>query len=699
MPFPVYVVVSIAIAAGTMAATARLSDNRRFAVLAIVVGASGLSLFHGLGYYHFSLPLDDAYITLRYSRHLADGLGPNWNSEGHVEGYTSFLWMGTLAGLAKLGADLVVAVRVLNILAIFATFGIVVGIWKLWADESPGSGVDSPLVPAASLLALALSDALGFWGFSGMETPMFMALLSGSALLFLRERRTGGIPWSAVALAATAMTRPEGVVVAAVTGAFVLYDGWRAEERRQALARAVLWGSLFLILYGAYFFWRYTYYDYLFPNTYYAKVGATMAIYNRGLGYVFQSGLQYQMLAMLSGAGLLLAIATERLRRDAAYLIALCGALLLTIVFEGGEAFPHNRFILPLLPILYLTGLTGFAMILKRLALAPKQGALVAATVLSLGGLSLLASTQDVNLNHSSSDAQRALGIWLNEHTPKDFKIAVFAAGAVSYYAHEREIVDLFGLNDVTIAHTDIDNFGEGLAGHEKYNYDYVLGEVRPEIIIFGADDWVPRTLESVRLTEQTAGGVAARVNLVRDPRLYENYEFRWLVRDGYWFNLLQRKDTFSELHGPGLLGDQNSLPDPANPASWVAWHSQLVAGVDGFVSSSLQAAYGPYTSTRDTGVQTEQGQTYVALVWVRGTETSTGDQISVSLRENGIHSPESETNSFFLLSDKWQPIAVTRTIQGRDTTFLSIHMLKFSSIPKADSFLFRDAQIALVSE
>ena len=186
MPFPVYVLVSIAIAASTMAITARLSHNRSFAVLAIVVGAGSLDLVQGIGYYHFSLPFDDAFITLRYSRHLADGLGPNWNSEGRVEGYTTFLWMGTLAGLAKLGVDLVLAVRVLNVLAIFATFGIVLGIWKLWADENPDSGVGSPLVPAAALLALALSDALGFWGFSGMETPVFMALLSGSAFLFLR---------------------------------------------------------------------------------------------------------------------------------------------------------------------------------------------------------------------------------------------------------------------------------------------------------------------------------------------------------------------------------------------------------------------------------------------------------------------------------------------------------------------------------
>ena len=36
---------------------------------------------------------DDAMISMRYARHLADGLGLVWNPSGErVEGYTNFLW-------------------------------------------------------------------------------------------------------------------------------------------------------------------------------------------------------------------------------------------------------------------------------------------------------------------------------------------------------------------------------------------------------------------------------------------------------------------------------------------------------------------------------------------------------------------------------------------------------------------------------
>ena len=217
MSFPLYVLTSSAIAAVTMLAVLSLSGRRWFAVLAAFAGATALLLVHGPLYFDFYA--DDAYITLRYSQHLADGLGPNWNSEGRVEGYTTFLWMGTLAGLGKLGVDLVDASRALGFLSLLATFAAVYGIWRLWGGEQPpaeNNGLRSPALLAATLLGLALTDGIAFWGFSGMETPLFMALLTWSAYLYMAERRGAlreqrderlmVLPWSALVLAATAMT-------------------------------------------------------------------------------------------------------------------------------------------------------------------------------------------------------------------------------------------------------------------------------------------------------------------------------------------------------------------------------------------------------------------------------------------------------------------------------------------------------------
>src|SRR4029434_8871026 len=60
---------------------------------------------------------DDAYITFRYARHLAEGYGFGaWNHGGErLRGYTSLLWMLLLAGAARLGVDVLIASKVLGI--------------------------------------------------------------------------------------------------------------------------------------------------------------------------------------------------------------------------------------------------------------------------------------------------------------------------------------------------------------------------------------------------------------------------------------------------------------------------------------------------------------------------------------------------------------------------------------------------------
>lgn len=551
MPFPAFAVGSAALAVATMAVTLVLAERRWLAVGAGFAGATALLLFHGPVYFDFYH--DDAYITLRYSRHLADGLGPNWNSTGRVEGYTTFLWMATLAALAKLGFDLVDTSRVLDFLSILGTFAAVFGIWKLWSEEDPESGVASPVIPVAVFLGLALTDGVAFWGFSGMETPLFMALVTAGAYCYFRERRGGMVPWSAVVIAAAALARPEGLVVAAVTGAFVGAGAMDTKDRRRAVQKAALWGAVFLLLYGSYFLWRYSYYDYLLPNTYYAKSSPSVGIFSRGLGYITTAGLNYHLIAMFAGALVLLGRA--RLRHDSLYIIALTGALLAGIVFDGGDDFGHGRFITPMLPLLFLGGLAGFGVLLKRAAFEPMQAALVATVALSLAGLSLLPHSYNPALARGrEADHERSLiGTWLNEHTPPDYTIAAYAIGAISYYGHDRAFLDLLGLSDVMIAHTHVPDLGSGLLGHEKYNIDYVLDVVRPEIIVVNDADERALTKDELRHLFSIPSPVEGRNKLLTDPRLWERYEARSLNINGKWFNFLQRADTVDELQGPGL--------------------------------------------------------------------------------------------------------------------------------------------------
>src|SRR5206468_5817414 len=63
---------------------------------------------------------DDAFISYRYARNLAEGNGLVYNSGERVEGYTNFLWTVLLAALTAAGADPVRIAPVLGAAALAA---------------------------------------------------------------------------------------------------------------------------------------------------------------------------------------------------------------------------------------------------------------------------------------------------------------------------------------------------------------------------------------------------------------------------------------------------------------------------------------------------------------------------------------------------------------------------------------------------
>jgi hypothetical protein len=332
-----------------------------------------------------------------------------------------------------------------------------------------------------------------------------------------------------------------------VTGVFKLSRALDREERRRDLMRALCWGVLFAGLYGAYFLWRYDYYGYIFPNTYYVKVEQNLSVMSFGMGYIKTTGLEYYVLAMF--AGTLALMAAPGLRRDAAYVIALAAAVLLQVGLQGGDAFGYGRFVVPLLPLLFLAGLSGFAVLLKRATLTRTHTAAIATAILLLGGLSLISTSYNAGLERERDaiDDREVLGAWLNEETPEDYTIAAFAIGAIAYYTPDRDFLDLLGLNDTVIAHTDVPNFGEGVPGHERYNADYVFDDMRPEIIVANDSSPYRRTEDEIRAAFGTSP-VVARSDLLTDPRLAELYNIQIINLDGRWFDFLVRKDVAAEL-------------------------------------------------------------------------------------------------------------------------------------------------------
>jgi arabinofuranosyltransferase len=560
MPFPAFIILAALVSVGTFAAIARLSEPTYRIAAAITGGATVMFMNAILYVRHYG---DDSYITLRYARNLADGVGPVWNPGQHVEGYTNFLWMAVLAGMYRIGIDLVAGSLLLSYAAMLAMVLLVWRIWRLWADEE-GGVIAEPATLAVVLVAIGLNDAIVFWGFSGLETPLSAALLTATIYLYLIETRGSRFPWSAVAAAAAAMTRPELVLVGGVTGGFVAWDAIRTRDMA-VVRRAAGWAALFAVLYGGYFIWRYSYYGYLFPNTYYAKVGTNIDFIQRGLDYIRKNGVAYLFLPFIVGGLVLLTQGGTRVRRDVAYILTTIGVLIAAIIVEGGDAFAHGRFVAPLVPILYLTGICGLALMLSRAIPDRKQFAWVAAVAAIMSGLALAHASIDSTLTQDrrAQEERRVFGLWLNAHVPPNYTVAVFASGAVPYYSRLRSL-DMLGLTDETIAHTDVPYFGQGIPAHEKYNIDYALETVRPEIFVLG--DSAPAIITREEL-QRGGDTIAALSKLFEDPRTWEMYEPASVYFDGRWFNILERKDTIGTIpvswtESGGFTG--KAVPAPA---------------------------------------------------------------------------------------------------------------------------------------
>ena len=330
---------------------------------AILLGATAITVAATLTILLSRATLDDAYITFRYARHLAQGYGLGaWNQTGeHVEGYSSLLWTLLLSGAAWLGADVRIASKVFGIAAALTVMAV------LFRRRD-----DRPAVLAGVFLALYLPFAL--YAASGMEAVAFTSLVTLALV--------GPAPWQPIVAPLLVAMRPEGALVAAVD---VLSLAWRRERWRWIAATAIA-GGLTLMAIAVH---RWVTYGALAPNTYYAKVAGG------GIGHV-RLGLLYVGSWMLGHAVvvafLVIGAFTVRRADDRRGLtcLALFVAYIVYMASAGGDAptaFPAWRQFVHVAPAWVLVAMTGLTTVVRDRRWRQVSAAVGLALVTDLGGL------------------------------------------------------------------------------------------------------------------------------------------------------------------------------------------------------------------------------------------------------------------------------------------------------------------------
>lgn len=283
---------------------------------------------------------DDAFISFRYARNLAMGRGLVFNLGERVEGYTNFLWVVELAGIWK-----VLGIRPEHsslVLSSFYTAGTLL-LAATIADRTPFRRERLAAI-GCTLFLLAVNRTFAVWTTGGLETRQFtFFVLLG---IWLMQRSAERDSWrtyapASLAWAAAQLTRPEGMLLFACAGAWLL--GRSATQRRLKLLEWAGFLLPFAAVVGMHFKFRYWYYGEWLPNTYYAKDVRPWPA--GGFSYLTEAFIEngVYVLAPLAALGL---FGRLLLRRDGTHVLS---ALILVLhaaylVRIGGDHFEFRPF-------------------------------------------------------------------------------------------------------------------------------------------------------------------------------------------------------------------------------------------------------------------------------------------------------------------------------------------------------------------
>jgi hypothetical protein len=439
----------------------------------------------------FDFVADDAYISFRYARNLALSGQLAFNLGERVEGYTNFLWTVLLALGIKLGLGPVMLSRFLGVAFGIATLAVVVRMsLRLAGEHRSRWHLCAPLL-------LASTGAYACWCSGGLETQLFTFLVTLGFDLALGEVTLGKGWSSGVVFAFAAMTRPEGVFLFGVVALFRVATNLLCERRLLPRRHEVLWVAAFLLLFGPYFLWRWRYYGWAFPNTFYVKSSGSAGTWKLGGYYLRRFCEDYGVYFLLVLALLGRAAKGDERRRDLRRLAALVwSAYALYVVKVGGDFMGLYRFILPVLPlgaVVLSESARRIASQLRRMVGAPVT--VLALAIVAAGFLVGSAHTTDEARSYVGADngidtpaylkkyaeERIPVGQWLAQYKQPDDLMTVGGAGVIPYYS-EIPAYDVFGLVDATIAH-DPRMTTSNRPGHEKWGSDEYMLSRKPTLI------------------------------------------------------------------------------------------------------------------------------------------------------------------------------------------------------------------------
>jgi len=431
---------------------------------------------------------DDPFITYRYARNLARGLGFVYNPGERILSTTTPLFTLLLALLYFTTSDLP------RIAILISAISIAMGGLLLWdlgrTWKTPVAGwVGLFLYPTFTLPLISF----------GSETPLYIALSLAAIAFYARRRYSAAAAFAALAT----LTRPDGILVAVVLGAHFLLR----------IRKPIPWKALliFVILLVPWFVFAWLYFGYPLPVTLAAKQQqGTLAVsqtFAPGLLWIigwYIGYWQYWLEAALALIGVYWLV-----RRAPQWALLLAWTALYFVSYSLLGVSRYFWYYAPLVPgyiALVGLGLDATAHFIQSGSLKPASKRLLEAqtdaiprqpvtqthqsalrqrmSYLLVGALVILLTVaQSVNVyrlsttSDSRAAAYRTVGEWLRDNTPSDSLISSLEIGIIGYYA-DRRVVDFAGLLHPEVAqrlHNSPSYEDAAIWAATNYSPDYIV--------------------------------------------------------------------------------------------------------------------------------------------------------------------------------------------------------------------------------
>ena len=249
-------------------ASAASSMKLRLGVALAAIAFYAVFIFRtsfSIGGTRYFVLFEDAMISMRYARHLADGHGLVWNiGEEPIEGFTNLLWVLWMAAAHKLGLSesKISLFIMLTGVAILLTTG-------LCASRIAKKVSTSPWAPIVALAGTLFCYPLVFWTLRGMEVGAMTVCVYALLWLCLENEDEFSIgktvAMGAIAAAALLLRSDSVVPVGLICayGFFAISQRWLFAAIIGAFAGGAVGGQMVF---------RKAYFHDSLPNTYYLKL-------------------------------------------------------------------------------------------------------------------------------------------------------------------------------------------------------------------------------------------------------------------------------------------------------------------------------------------------------------------------------------------------------------------------------------------